>query len=188
MKINLTDLTEKIEKQDYIQDMQTVKYGEVSQSKTKLKGYADKMVQEVAAAFKHNSLVQTQLAISGQRPVTFALETNIINLPYADYKKISNFFEEGKDYQLQVYFETRSDYVNVSHFRIDELCSEEDIEKKADEITEKLTTAMQEKLKVVRNYKKPAAKKKTTTTRRRTTRSRTTTKRRTTRRRRTTKK
>lgn len=187
MKINLTDLTEKIEKQDYIQDLQTVKYGDVSQSKTKLKKYAAKMVQEVAAAFKHNSLVQTQLAISGQRPVTFALETNIINLPYADYKKISNFFEEGEDYQLQVYFETRSDYVNVSHFRIDELCSEEDIEKKADEITEKLTTAMQEKLKVVRSYKKPAAKKKKAT-RRRTTRKRSTTKRKTTRKRRTTKK
>lgn len=166
MKINLKDLTDKIENQEYISDMETVKYAEVSKSKKKLEEYATKMVKEVAAAIKHDSLAQVQLAIDGQRPVTFALETNIINLPYSNYKKIANFFEEGEDYELKVYFETRSEYVNVSHFRIDELASEDEITNHQDEVVGKLVDAMAEKIKVVREYKKPETKtttKKTTT-------------------------
>lgn len=175
MKINLTDLIDKIEKQDYIQDLETVKYADVSHSKKKLKAYAAKMVKEVVAALKHNSLVQTQLAISGQRPVTFALETNIINLPYRNYKRISNFFEEGKDYETNVYFETISDYINVSHFRIDQLATDDEIANKSDELTDQLVDDMVTKLKEIREYKKPekkAAPKKKTTTRRKTTRKR----------------
>ena len=158
MKINLEDLNNKIENQDYIQDLETVKYGDISKSKSKIKPYAEKMIKEVAAAFKHDSLVQTQLAVTGQRPVTFALETNIINLPYGNYKKIVNFFEEGQEYPLNVYFETRSDYVNVSHFRIDQLATEEEVEKDADKVVDQLVEAIIEKLKVVREYEAPEKK------------------------------
>ena len=154
MKINLKDLNDKIENQDYIQDLETVKYADISKSKNKIKPYAEKMVKEVVAAFKHESLVQTQLAVTGQRPVTFALETNIINLPYSNYKKVANFFEDGVEYPLNVYFETRSDYVNVSHFRIDQLATEEEIEQDPYQITDKLVEAIIEKLKTVREYKK----------------------------------
>ncbi len=158
MKINLEDLNNKIENQDYIQDLETVKYGDISKSKSKIKPYAEKMIKEVAAAFKHDSLVQTQLAVTGQRPVTFALETNIINLPYSNYKKIVNFFEEGQEYPLNVYFETRSDYVNVSHFRIDQLATEEEVEKDADKVIDQLVEAIIEKLTVVREYEAPEKK------------------------------
>lgn len=158
MKINLEDLNNKIENQDYIQDLETVKYGDISKSKSKIKPYAEKMIKEVAAAFKHDSLVQTQLAVTGQRPVTFALETNIINLPYSNYKKIVNFFEKGQEYPLNVYFETRSDYVNVSHFRIDQLATEEEVEKDADKVVDQLVEAIIEKLTVVREYEAPEKK------------------------------
>ena len=158
MKINLEDLNNKIENQDYIQDLETVKYGDISKSKSKIKPYAEKMIKEVAAAFKHDSLVQTQLAVTGQRPVTFALETNIINLPYSNYKKIVNFFEEGQEYPLNVYFERRSDYVNVSHFRIDQLATEEEVEKDADKVVDQLVEAIIEKLTVVREYEAPEKK------------------------------
>jgi hypothetical protein len=158
LKINLEDLNNKIENQDYIQDLETVKYGDISKSKSKIKPYAEKMIKEVAAAFKHDSLVQTQLAVTGQRPVTFALETNIINLPYSNYKKIVNFFEEGQEYPLNVYFETRSDYVNVSHFRIDQLATEEEVEKDADKVVDQLVEAIIEKLTVVREYEAPEKK------------------------------
>lgn len=158
MKINLEDLNNKIENQDYIQDLETVKYGDISKSKSKIKPYAEKMIKEVAAAFKHDSLVQTQLAVTGQRPVTFTLETNIINLPYSNYKKIVNFFEEGQEYPLNVYFETRSDYVNVSHFRIDQLATEEEVEKDADKVVDQLVEAIIEKLTVVREYEAPEKK------------------------------
>lgn len=166
MKINLKDLNDKIENQDYIQDLETVKYADISKSKNKIKPYAQKMVKEAAAAFKHDSLVQTQLAVSGQRPVTFALETNIINLPYSNYKKVANFFEDGVEYPLNVYFETRSEYVNVSHFRIDQLATEEEIEQDPEQVTDKLVEAIIEKLKTVREFKKeekPKTKAKTET-------------------------
>lgn len=154
MKINLKDLNDKIENQDYIQDLETVKYASISQSKNKIRPYAEKMVKEVVAAFKHDSLVQTQLAVTGQRPVTFALETNIINLPYSNYKKVANFFDEDGEYPLNVYFETRSDYVNISHFRIDQLATEAEIEKDPEKVTDQLVEAMIEKIKIVRTYQK----------------------------------
>lgn len=167
MEINLKDLNEKIENQDYIQDLETVKYADISKSKSKIKPYAEKMVKEVIAAFKHNSLIQTQLAVTGQRPATFALETNIINLPYSNYKRVANFFEEGKEYPLNVYFETRSEYVNVSGFRIDQLASEAEIEQDPAKIVDQLVEAIIEKLTTIREYKKPEkkeAEKKTATT------------------------
>lgn len=159
MRINIKDLNEKIENQDYIQDLETVKYAEISKSKKKIHSLAEKMIKETVAAFKHNSLVQTQLAVTGQRPVTFALETNVINLPYSNYKKIANFFEEDQEYPLNVYFETRSDYVNVSHFRIDQLASEEEVEQNPDQVTEQLVEAIVAKLETVRKYQKEEKKK-----------------------------
>lgn len=158
MEINLKDLNEKIENQDYIQDLETVKYADISKSKSKIKPYAEKMVKEVIAAFKHNSLIQTQLAVTGQRPATFALETNIINLPYSNYKRVANFFEEDKEYPLNVYFETRSEYVNVSGFRIDQLASEAEIEQDPAKIVDQLVEAIIEKLTTIREYKKPEKK------------------------------
>lgn len=158
MEINLKDLNEKIENQDYIQDLETVKYADISKSKRKIKSYAEKMVKEVIAAFKHNSLIQTQLAVTGQRPATFALETNIINLPYSNYKRVANFFEEGKEYPLNVYFETRSEYVNVSGFRIDQLASEAEIEQDPAKIVDQLVEAIIEKLTTIREYKRPEKK------------------------------
>lgn len=158
MEINLKDLNEKIENQDYIQDLETVKYADISKSKSKIKPYAEKMVKEVIAAFKHNSLIQTQLTVTGQRPATFALETNIINLPYSNYKRVANFFEEGKEYPLNVYFETRSEYVNVSGFRIDQLASEAEIEQDPAKIVDQLVEAIIEKLTTIREYKKPEKK------------------------------
>ncbi|TSO25711.1 hypothetical protein [Lactobacillus sp. LL6] len=158
MKINLKDLTEKIENEDYLQDLETVKYGDISKSKKKLHEYADKMIKETVAALKHNSLIQTQLAVTGQRPATFALEINIINLPYSNYKKISNFFEDGIDYDVNVYFETRSDYVNVSKFRIDQLATEKELLADPDAMADILTDSIIEKLKVIREYQKPEKK------------------------------
>ncbi|MDF7639597.1 hypothetical protein PT285_09315 [Lactobacillus sp. ESL0791] len=159
MEINLTDLTKIIEEQDYLQDLETAKYADLSKSKSKITEYAEKMLKEVAAAIKHNSLIQTELAVTGQRPVTFALETNIINLPYSNYKKIANFFDEGKNYPVKVYFETRSDYVNVSGFRIDELCSSAELLENQAEMIAKLAEAIVNKLQEVRTFEKPEAKK-----------------------------
>lgn len=156
MKITLKELTDKIAATDYIQDLTTTKYADFNKSKSNIQKQASKMVTEMATALKHNSLAQIQLAVTGQRPFTFALESNIINLPYHNYKRVANFFEEEKEYPVQVYFETSSDYVNVSHFRIDLLATEDEINKDPAAVTDKLVAAMQEKIDTIRNYKKAA--------------------------------
>ena len=155
MKIKLNELVNKIENEDYIQDQETVKYGEVSKSKTKLKSYASQMVKEVVAAYKHDSLIRTSLEVTGQRPVLFSLETNIINLPYSNYKRIYNFTDEETENDLNLYFETSSEYLNVSGFRIDLLATEAELLADEAAIVEKLTTAMSEKLQTVREYEAP---------------------------------
>ena len=162
MKIKLNELVNKIENEDYIQDQETVKYGEVSKSKTKLKSYASQMVKEVVAAYKHNSLIRTSLEVTGQRPVLFSLETNIINLPYSNYKRIYNFTDEETENDLNLYFETSSEYLNVSGFRIDQLATEAELLADEAAIVEKLTTAMSEKLQTVREYEAPEKKTKET--------------------------
>lgn len=85
MKIKSKILIQKIEKQDYLQDLESIKYSDITNAK--LKTIAQKMIQEVIQASKNNSLLQTELVITGQRPATFVLESNIINLPFANYKK-----------------------------------------------------------------------------------------------------
>ena len=156
MKIRQEELTKKIEEQDYLQDLETIKYSEIT--KTKLKKMATKMISEVVQAFKHNSLIQTQLAISGRRPMTFALESNIINLPFTNYKKISNFCNNEDEYEVNVYFETISEYVNGSHFRIDILGSSDEIAADPDKYSDLLFKAIEEKIEVIRNYQKPESK------------------------------
>lgn len=162
MKIKLNELVNKIENEDYIQDQETLKYGEVSKSKTKLKSYASQMVKEVVAAYKHDSLIRTSLEVTGQRPVLFSLETNIINLPYSNYKRIYNFTDEETENDLNLYFETSSEYLNVSGFRIDLLATEAELLADEAAIVEKLTTAMSEKLQTVREYEAPEKKTKET--------------------------
>lgn len=156
MKIKQEEIIKKIEEQDYLQDLETIKYSELN--KTKIKKFSEKMIEEVIRAAKHDSLIQTQLAVVGQRPVTFALESNIINLPFANYKKISNFGIDEDEYEVNIYFETISEYVNVSGFRIDILGSVSEIEADPEKYIKDLAEAISEKLKVVRSYKKPEPK------------------------------
>lgn len=157
MKIKQEKIIKKIEEQDYLQDLETIKYSELN--KTKIKSFARKMIEEVIRAGKHDSLIQTQLAVAGQRPVTFALESNIINLPFSNYKKISNFGIDQDEYEVNIYFETISEYVNVSGFRIDILGSVSEIESDPEKYITILAENIVEKLKVVRSYKKPQPKK-----------------------------
>ena len=90
--------------------------------------------------------------------MTFALESNIINLPFANYKKISNFCNDEDEYEVNIYFETISEYVNVSHFRIDILGSSDEIIADPDKYSQLLVQAIEEKIEVIRNYQKSETK------------------------------
>lgn len=150
MQINLKDLTKAIEEQTYLSDMETIKYSEVSRSKKKLREHALTMVQEVATALKKDRLMQVQLVLEGKNPITFALETNIINLPLANYKKLINFFDEEEAQPVKVYFETASEYLNASHFRIDLFMDGDELVNDPEGAADRLADAMCEKIKQVK--------------------------------------
>lgn len=150
MQINLKDLTKAIEEQTYLSDMETIKYSEVSRSKKKLREHALTMVQEVATALKKDRLMQVQLVLEGKNPITFALETNIINLPLANYKKLINFFDEEEVQPVMVYFETASEYLNASHFRIDLFMDGDELVNDLEGAADRLADAMREKIKQVK--------------------------------------
>lgn len=150
MQINLKDLTKTIEEQTYLSDMETIKYSEVSRSKKKLREHALTMVQEVATALKKDRLMQVQLVLEGKNPITFALETNIINLPLANYKKLINFFDEEEAQPVKVYFETASEYLNASHFRIDLFMDGDELVNDPEGAADRLADAMREKIKQVK--------------------------------------
>lgn len=150
MQINLKDLTKAIEEQTYLSDMETIKYSEVSRSKKKLREHALTMVQEVATALNKDRLMQVQLVLEGKNPITFALETNIINLPLANYKKLINFFDEEEAQPVKVYFETASEYLNASHFRIDLFMDGDELVNDPEGAADRLADAMSEKIKQVK--------------------------------------
>lgn len=150
MKIKSKILIQKIEKQDYLQDLESIKYSDITSAK--LKTIAQKMIQEVIQASKNNSLLQTELVITGQRPATFVLESNIINLPFANYKKITNFSDEDSEYDINIYVEVISEYINISKFRIDLLAPVADIVAEPDQWIDKLVLIIKDKLTEVRNY------------------------------------
>ena len=61
MKIKQEEITKKIEEQDYLQDLETIKYSEIT--KTKLKNIATKMISEAVQAFKHDSLIDRKSVV-----------------------------------------------------------------------------------------------------------------------------
>lgn len=99
MKILLKDLLEKIENEDYIQDLETEKYSALT--KAKVRAISKNLVKQVLAAMKNDSLAHVQLDITGQRPASFILETNVVNLPYANYKKLATLFQLKNNYRLK---------------------------------------------------------------------------------------
>ena len=151
MKILLKDLLEKIENEDYIQDLETEKYSALT--KAKVRAISKNLVKQVLAAMKNDSLAHVQLDITGQRPASFILETNVVNLPYANYKKISNFVSAEEQLPVKIYFEVSSEYINASKFWIEELADTDDVNE--EEIANRFAELINQKLVDIRNYIKP---------------------------------
>lgn len=118
---------------------------------------AGKMVDFIVDALNSGRLAQAQFAVTGAEPITFSLETNIINLPFANWKKINNFFTDEETPEVNVYFEMAADAINVSKFRIDELSSGDDFVEQAAQIKTDLAKLMPEKVAFVKENAKVLA-------------------------------
>lgn len=75
----------------------------------------------VDAAIADGKLIQAQLTITSPEPTIIRLETGIVNLPFADAKKIINFLEPEELAPLRLYLIVIAEHVNASGLRIDEV-------------------------------------------------------------------
>lgn len=78
------------------------------------------------AAILAGKLVQSQLTVKQNPETIIRLESGIINLPFADAKKIPNFLALDSEVPLNVYLIVISPDVNVSGLRIDLMSSAAD--------------------------------------------------------------
>ena len=91
----------------------------------KLQDSLKQLCQQIQDAVAKGYLAQGQLIISGLPfPITFALQTGIINLPFQDYQKVNNFFEPEQRTEIHLYLVTFSEFINASHLRIDQVLAD----------------------------------------------------------------
>lgn len=152
----------------------------------------------VDQAIADGKLIQASLTIESPEPTIIRLETGVINLPFADAKKIINFLEPEEMAELRLYLIVISPDVNASGLRIDEVTTLDDYTATKSAQQAAIVAEGMAKLQVIEENhnrpkpepepeKKPAAKKparKTTTrktTARKTTARKTTTRKTTTR-------
>ena len=130
----------------------------------------------VDEALEAGKLIQAQLTITEAEPTIIRLETGIVNLPFADAKKIINFLEPEELVPLRLYLIVISEHVNASGLRIDEVATlDEYLQTKAAQQAAIIAAGQEKLAEIAENKakpkpepeaKKPAAKtaaKKTTT-------------------------
>lgn len=131
----------------------------------------DPLVTATVANLQAGKLSRATVTITSAEPTVISLETGIINLPFADAKKVTNFLEAEELAPLAVYLIIESPHVNVSGLRIDLVASGDDfVAGPAAQLTA-ITAAVSEKLATIEENRlapkptvkeAPAAKKKTT--------------------------
>ena len=78
---------------------------------------------DVDQALSAGKLISAQLTIAGDEPTYVRIETGIINLPFEDSKKVTNFLDADKETPIDLNLIVVSPYVNASGLRIDEIAT-----------------------------------------------------------------
>ncbi|MFD1484400.1 hypothetical protein ACFQ5J_04030 [Lacticaseibacillus baoqingensis] len=97
-------------------------------------------------AISAGKLIQAQLTITETEPTIVRLETGIINLPFADAKKIINFLEPEEMVPLRLYLIVVSPHVNASGLRIDQIATLADYQQAKAAPQQAIIAATEEKL------------------------------------------
>ncbi|MCH4009483.1 hypothetical protein [Companilactobacillus sp.] len=124
MKITMNEFKERIENGDFKQTSLDISKDDLLQEDLWSINKASEQLKTDLAAGK---LSQTMIhVVDAEFPIDFYLESDIINLPFDDAKKVIHFFEDGQEVETKVYLSTRCDYLNASKFHID-LISDGDV-------------------------------------------------------------
>jgi len=129
MKIKIADFMENVQAGEFNQTSLEISKDDLLQedlwSLNKAKEQLEKDVTD-------NKLSQVTIHVAdAEFEIDFYLETGVINLPFADAKKVTHFFDDDAEVETKIYLSTSCDYLNASKFHID-LISENSL--KNDEI------------------------------------------------------
>lgn len=78
---------------------------------------------DVDQALAAGKLISARLTVAGDEPTEVRIETGIINLPFEDSKKVTNFLDADKEVPIRLNLIVASPYVNASGLRIDEIAT-----------------------------------------------------------------
>lgn len=121
MEITVADFIEKIVNETYQTELQLVPTTEVQG--TKLEKHLYEMVSLFGQLMEEGKLAQVTCRAENAGQVTeYSLESGIINLPFADIKKVDNFFDDLETtVEVKVNLIVKDENLNASKFRIDSL-------------------------------------------------------------------
>ncbi|CAJ1174600.1 hypothetical protein FD33_GL002293 [Companilactobacillus paralimentarius DSM 13238 = JCM 10415] len=129
MKIKVTDFIENIQDEKFKQTKLNISKDDLLQEDL---WSLNKAKEQLEKDLTDNELSQVIIHVAdAEFPIDFYLETGIINLPFADAKKVTHFFDDDAEVETKIYLSTSCDYLNASKFHID-LISENSL--KNDEI------------------------------------------------------
>ena len=129
MKIKVTDFIENIQDEKFKQTKVNISKDDLLQEDL---WSLNKAKEQLEKDLTDNELSQVIIHVAdAEFPIDFYLETGIINLPFADAKKVTHFFDDDAEVETKIYLSTSCDYLNASKFHID-LISENSL--KNDEI------------------------------------------------------
>ncbi|CAJ1176321.1 hypothetical protein [Companilactobacillus paralimentarius] len=129
MKIKVTDFIENIQDEKFKQTKLDISKDDLLQEDL---WSLNKAKEQLEKDLTDNELSQVIIHVAdAEFPIDFYLETGIINLPFADAKKVTHFFDDDAEVETKIYLSTSCDYLNASKFHID-LISENSL--KNDEI------------------------------------------------------
>lgn len=105
------------------------------------------LADAVVDALNQGELMRATLTVQGTEPTTISFETGIINLPFANAKKVGGFFEADEIVPVNVYLVTENaKFLNASGLRIDELATSDDFAAKTAAYTQLAATTAVEQL------------------------------------------
>ena len=129
MKIKVTDFIENIQDEKFKQTKLDISKDDLLQEDL---WSLNKAKEQLEKDLADNELSQVIIHVAdAEFPIDFYLESGIINLPFADAKKVTHFFDDDAEVETKIYLSTSCDYLNASKFHID-LISENSL--KNDEI------------------------------------------------------
>lgn len=125
MKITMNEFKDRIENGDFNQTSLDVSKDDLLQEDL---WSVNKANEQLKKDLGEGKLSQTMIhVVDAEFPIDFYLESDIINLPFDDAKKVIHFFEDGQETTTKIYLSTRCDELNASKFHIDHISDDEEM-------------------------------------------------------------